>query len=282
MKKAFLNERLDHFLARQYQLSRKASVNLIKQDAITVNKKPINKASFLLKQTDNIVIKKSFLKPKPILDLDLPIIYEDNNVIVIDKPIGILSHSKGKFNPEATVETWLQQKVADLKYDRAGIVHRLDRATSGVMILAKNSQTQSMLQKQFSQRKTKKIYTAVISGQLNPKEAVIDMPINRNPKKPQTFRVDVNGKSALTHYLQLKNNNKYSLVELRPTTGRTHQLRVHLAYLKHPILGDNFYNGEPAERLYLHASSLEITLPDSQRKVFKSSLPKEFKYKVKQ
>jgi 23S rRNA pseudouridine1911/1915/1917 synthase len=160
--------------------------------------------------------------------------------------------------------------------NRAGIVHRLDRATSGVMILAKNPDTLSMLQKQFSQRKTKKAYEAIIVGSLPNPEANIDMPIERNPKKPQTFRVGVNGKTAQTYYKTVKTNDKYSLLELKPVTGRTHQLRVHLKQLDHPIVGDTLYGGKVADRLYLHAKSLEITVPGSQRKVFDAEVPKEF------
>jgi len=103
------------------------------------------------------------------------------------------------------------------------------------------------------------------------------MPIERHPKKPQTFRVGSNGKPAVTAYKVLQTTGKRSLIELRPTTGRTHQLRVHLAHIKHPIVGDTFYHGPTAERLFLHAHSLEITLPNRQRKTFVSPLPKEFK-----
>jgi 23S rRNA-/tRNA-specific pseudouridylate synthase len=103
------------------------------------------------------------------------------------------------------------------------------------------------------------------------------MPIMRNPKKPQTFRVGSNGKSAITAYKVLATDGVRSLVELKPTTGRTHQLRVHLEELGHPIIGDTFYGGKPAERLYLHAKSLEITLPSRERKVFEVPVPPEFK-----
>jgi tRNA pseudouridine32 synthase/23S rRNA pseudouridine746 synthase len=107
------------------------------------------------------------------------------------------------------------------------------------------------------------------------------MPIERNPKKPQTFRVGSNGKPALTAYKVLSTNQQLSSVELKPTTGRTHQLRVHLKQLGHPILGDSFYGGAPADRLYLHAASLEITLPNRQRKIFDVKPPVEFSQVLK-
>lgn len=165
---------------------------------------------------------------------------------------------------------------------RAGIVHRLDRATSGVMICAKTPEALSKLQKQFSQRKAKKQYAAVVQGHLAQEHAVIDMPIERNPKKPQTFRVGANGKVALTEYKVNQQSHHFSLLELMPQTGRTHQLRVHLTQLGHPILGDALYGGKPADRMFLHAHSLEITVPSSERMTFTAPVPKEFKQTIKQ
>jgi 23S rRNA pseudouridine1911/1915/1917 synthase len=210
-------------------------------------------------------------------DIDLPILYEDADCIVMNKPVGVLTHSKGAFNPEATVATFLQSHVKDLQGERAGIVHRLDRATSGVIIGAKTSEALAWLQKQFSQRRVKKTYIAIIEGELDENHAIIDMPIERNPKKPQTFRVGANGKSAITEYKVLESNDRYSMIELSPQTGRTHQLRVHLNHLGHPILGDEFYGGKPSKRLFLHALQLEITVPSHERKVFTATLPPEFK-----
>jgi len=112
-------------------------------------------------------------------------------------------------------------------------------------------------------------------------EAVIDMPIERNPKLPQTFRVGVNGRSAVTAYKVIDSNEKYTLLELRPETGRTHQLRVHLTHLKRPIVGDTLYGGLVADRLYLHAQELELTLPSRERKVFTVPIPIEFRQFMK-
>jgi len=129
-----------------------------------------------------------------------------------------------------------------------------------------------MLQKQFSDRKTKKTYYAVLDGKPKLETANIDLPIGRNPKKPSMFMVDVNGKSAITKYEIIASNDKYSLIKLQPLTGRTHQLRVHMKHLGTPILGDKLY-GKPADRLYLHAYSLEITIPGDNRRVFLAPLP---------
>jgi 23S rRNA pseudouridine1911/1915/1917 synthase len=209
----------------------------------------------------------------------LPIIYEDDNLVVIDKPVGVLTHAKGALNTEFTVAEFAKKYWPDSSSNRTGIVHRLDRATSGVMIVAKNEETLKFLQKQFSERKTKKTYEAIVSGRPKEGAAQIDLPIARNPKKPAEFRVDAKGKSAVTLYKVLATNDKgESLIELKPQTGRTHQLRVHMSYLGTPIKGDIVY-GRAGGRMFLHAKSLEITIPGSpnQRKTFNAPTPPEFR-----
>ncbi|TAH33177.1 RluA family pseudouridine synthase [Candidatus Saccharibacteria bacterium] len=266
-------------------LSRSFATRLIDEGKVTVNGVVATKGGLKLRLADEVVVDydpASFTIP----DIELPILYEDNDCVVIVKPVGLLTHSKGAFNPEPSVATWLHGRIKDevlLDQDknslnnRAGIVHRLDRATSGVMICAKTPKALAHLQKQFAQRKTKKTYAAVVAGELKEPEAVIDMPIGRNPKAPATFRVDVQGKASVTHYRTVASNGKHSLLELKPTTGRTHQLRVHLNHLGHPIVGDHMYGGEPADRLFLHAEELEITIPkNSERKVFRAPIPLEF------
>lgn len=247
---------------------------LIETGRILLNSQS-EKPGYRLRMGDVVTVDFDPKELEQIPDIDLPILYEDDDVLVINKPAGVISHSRGKYWNESSVASFVRQKTGQ-EGERSGIVHRLDRATSGVMICAKNASALSWLQKQFSQRKVKKTYLAVVSGHLNPPEAVIDMPIERNPKAPATFRVGANGKSAVTHYQVIQSGPTHDLVKLRPTTGRTHQLRVHLTYQKHPILGDALYDGEPAERLYLHAAELEITLPGGQRKTFAAPVPDMF------
>lgn len=269
--------RLDQYvISKLPELSRASAAKLIEQGKVTVNNQPQTKAGYRLREKDKIRIEYTPELPADLPDLDLEILYEDDDCFVINKPLGVLTHSKGAFNPESTVASWLSSRTNGMTGDRAGIVHRLDRTTSGVMIVAKTQEALSWLQKQFSQRKVKKTYMAVVEGSPKQDEAIIDMPIERNPKKPQTFRVGSNGKSAVTAYKVLASNDKYSLIELKPTTGRTHQLRVHMEKIGHPILGDYVYGGSPADRLYLHAESLEITLPNRSRKTFTVDMPKEF------
>lgn len=277
-------ERLDQYVTREIPtISRAYATKLIEAGKVSVNDAPQTKSGYKLRASDTVVIAFDEVAAAVIPDIDLPVLYEDDDCVVVDKPVGVLTHSKGVFNPEATVASWLnsrlQAELADTDTgpnNRAGIVHRLDRATSGVIICAKSASALTWLQKQFAQRKTKKTYWAVVQGELKLPEAIIDLPIERDPKKPQTFRVGQNGKPALTAYKVLATNGMYSLVELRPQTGRTHQLRVHLNYLGHPIVGDTLYNGQAADRMMLHAHQLELTLPNRERTVFTSPVPDIF------
>jgi 23S rRNA pseudouridine1911/1915/1917 synthase len=271
-------ERLDQYVVSQLpERSRAFVAKLIEQGKVLVNGVAQLKPGYKLRASDKVKVNYSQADALVIPDITLPVLYEDKQCVVINKPAGLLTHSKGVFNPEATVASWLSSRLQpEIVGDRGGIVHRLDRATSGVMICAKTPEALTYLQKQFSQRRTKKTYLAIVSGQFKQSEAMIDMPIERNPKRPQTFKVGSNGKSAQTLYKVLQVTDKYSLVELRPTTGRTHQLRVHMAQLGCPILGDTLYGGAPAERLYLHATTLELTLPNKQRQTFEVPMPGEF------
>lgn len=295
-------QRLDQKVVELYpQLSRAYASKLCELQRVSVNGTPQMKPGYKLRAGDVVAVEYDAAQEAAIPDIDLTVLYEDNDCVVIEKPIGLLTHSKGAFNPEPTVATWLRQpRTATSKscerldlsqeddpaepsvkgltsHSRAGIVHRLDRATSGVMICAKTPEALSWLQKQFAQRRTKKTYLAVIAGSLSPDAAVIEMPIERNPKAPATFRVGAQGKYAKTTYRTLRSNGQYSLIELKPETGRTHQLRVHLAHMGHPIVGDVLYGGKPAPRLYLHAAELELTvLAGHERLVFQADAPTEF------
>lgn len=209
----------------------------------------------------------------------LPVVYEDDFVVVINKPTGILTHAKGAVAEEFTVADFVKARMSEPEEtNRPGIVHRLDRDTSGVMIAAKDSATKHLLQKQFQDRKAHKTYLAIVDGRPKVDAATLDLPIERNPKRPSEHRVGVNGKSASTRYEVVASNGRYSLVRLYPETGRTHQLRVHMAYIGTPIVGDKLYGKEksPIGRLCLHAESLEITIPTSRRETFSADPPQDF------
>lgn len=274
--KEYEGKRLDVCLVSLFpEISRARLQKMLKEKAVLINNSQ-GKASYTLKPGDYLYIDQS-ISDKPLYRvIDIPILYEDDDCLVVNKPVGLLTHSKGAYNPESTVATFVTQHSENMTGERAGIVHRLDRATSGVMICAKTLEALSWLQKQFSQRKVKKTYLAIVKSRVEPSEAIIDIPIERNPKKPQTFRTGNNGKPSMTHYKVIQKSSRYELIKLKPETGRTHQLRVHLKHFNHPIVGDALYGGQEADRLYLHAYRLEITLPNRRRTIFEAPIPPEF------
>lgn len=269
--------RLDIYLSTKFDttISRSLWQKYIKAGYVSVNNKVVTTPKFEVDETDEIALN---LPEKEQADVDLPILYEDDDVIVVNKPSGLLTHAKGGLSDEPTVAEIIRLKTSfATDTDRPGVVHRLDRDTSGLLIIAKNPESAAHLQRQFAERTAKKTYIAIIDGKPKLNAAKIDLPIGRNPSVPSTFRIDPNGKPAQTTYHVLAKNNTQSLVELKPTTGRTHQLRVHLAHLNAPILGDRVYGKSSDCRMMLHAQKLEITLPSGERKVFEAIVPDEFK-----
>ena len=269
--------RLDIYLSTKFDttISRSLWQKYIKAGYVSVNNKVVTTPKFEVDETDEIALN---LPEKEQADVDLPILYEDDDVIVVNKPSGLLTHAKGGLSDEPTVAEIIRPKTSfATDTDRPGVVHRLDRDTSGLLIIAKNPESAAHLQRQFAERIAKKTYIAITDGKPKLNAAKIDLPIGRNPSAPSTFRIDPNGKPAQTTYHVLAENDAQSLVELKPTTGRTHQLRVHLAHLNAPILGDRVYGKSSDYRMMLHAQKLEITLPSGERKVFEAIVPDEFK-----
>ena len=269
--------RLDIYLSTKFDttISRSLWQKYIKAGYVSVNNKVATTPKFEVDETDEIALN---LPEKEQADVDLPILYEDDDVIVVNKPSGLLTHAKGGLSDEPTVAEIIRPKTSfATDTDRPGIVHRLDRDTSGLLIIAKNPESAAHLQRQFAERTAKKTYVAITDGKPKLNAAKIDLPIGRNPSAPSTFRIDPNGKPAQTTYHVLAENDAQSLVELKPATGRTHQLRVHLAHLNAPILGDRVYGKSSDCRMMLHAQKLEITLPSGERKVFEAIVPDEFK-----
>ena len=269
--------RLDIYLSTKFDttISRSLWQKYIKAGYVSVNNKVATTPKFEVDETDEIALN---LPEKEQTDVDLPILYEDDDVIVVNKPSGLLTHAKGGLSDEPTVAEIIRPKTSfATDTDRPGIVHRLDRDTSGLLIIAKNPESAAHLQRQFAERTAKKTYIAITDGKPKLNAAKIDLPIGRNPSAPSTFRIDPNGKPAQTVYCVLAENDAQSLVKLKPTTGRTHQLRVHLAHLNTPILGDRVYGKSSDCRMMLHAQKLEITLPSGERKVFEAAIPDEFK-----
>jgi len=256
-------KRLDHILVSIYKSYNRSTLQkFIEQGFVKVDGEVVSKAN--AKFPEGVHIEMTVPEELKNADLVPETVYEVENVLVLNKPAGLLSEFKGEYSPEMTLAHY------------GLIVHRLDRDTSGVIILAKKPEVQSYLRRQFQERKTHKTYYAVVSGRPKLDAARIDLPLMRDLKRPTTFRVDPNGKEAETFYRVLKSDGAHSLLELRPTTGRTHQLRVHMKYLGYPIVGDPVYGEEPADRLYLHAGKLEITIPEGDRRVFEVPMPESF------
>ncbi len=223
------------------------------------------------------------------------ILFEDNDILVVDKPAGLVVHSDGR-TEEPTLSDWVIQKYSNIKdvgglhtldseryAPRAGILHRLDRETSGVIIIAKNDETFYFLQRQFLDHTVQKTYNAFVHGVLREPEGTIDLPIGRSRSDFRRWATGNDARGTLrpaeTHYRVLKENGSYSFLELRPKTGRTHQLRVHLLSIGHPILCDTRYEsptGLGFERLALHAYALTIRVSEKSTHTFEAPLPHDF------
>lgn len=230
-----------------------------------------------------------------ILIMNISIIFEDNDVLVINKPAGLLVHPHARSEEETLVD-WILKKYPRIKkvgedlvlqtgehIARPGIVHRLDRETSGIMIIAKNQDTFEFLKKGFQEREIQKTYRAIAHGAFKEVRGTIEGAIGRSSKDPAKKAVKKTGRvrDAVTDYLVLSQNEMYAHVEAYPKTGRTHQIRVHLAHIQHPVLCDALYADKricPPElgRLSLHAYALELTLPSGERMQFSAEEPAEF------
>jgi 23S rRNA pseudouridine1911/1915/1917 synthase len=278
------NGRLDRLVAaRLADLSRTAVQRLIDDGFITRNGS-ICKASDKVGQGDVIVVRV----PPPTLtellaeDIPLTIVYEDDDVVVIDKAAGLVVHPAAGHDSGTLVNALLGH-IPDLEgiggEVRPGIVHRLDKDTSGLIVVAKNDRALQFLQEQFKSRTIKKMYLALVEGLVEPREGIIDAPIGRSKTDRKKMAVTREGRSAQTRYRvkQIYRQPDLSLVEAYPETGRTHQIRVHLAWFKHPLVGDEVYGRQrsivPIERHFLHAASLTLTLPNGETRTFNSKLP---------
>jgi len=220
------------------------------------------------------------------------IIFEDKTILVVDKPAHWIVNDALTTNGQQTVQEWLSNnfkfETANSKEYRSGIVHRLDKETSGILVIAKTKEAFSDLQRQFKERKVAKKYRALVHGQVEMKEGEIKAPVGRLPWRRDRFGVLPGGREAVTNYKVLRcydaKEEKFSFLELSPKTGRTHQIRIHLKYLDHPVVADNFYAGRKTARadrkwcprLFLHASEISFLHPTTGKKVsFKSELPSD-------
>jgi 23S rRNA pseudouridine1911/1915/1917 synthase len=282
-------ERLDKYVAEQCQISRSYAQKLIDDGQVAVNGHAA-KSSQKLNARDRIVVNippPSTISLSP-EDIPLRVVYEDNDLLVIDKPAGLVVHPAAGHRSGTLVNAILA-RCPDLGSIngtiRPGIVHRLDKDTSGLMMVAKNEAAQRSLSRQIKQRSIKKGYLALVLGHLTPEHGAIDAPIGRHPKDRKRMAVVSEGREARTAYRVVKYLDSHTLVEAMPETGRTHQIRVHFAAIGHPIFGDHVYGKRSPllGRQFLHAHQLGFKLPSSGKFVeFRAELPQELQEVLKQ
>ena len=266
-------QRLDLYLLQKLpQYSRSRLQSWVKDGAILVNGGHA-KASMLLRGGESIEVTPADLPPLNAEPEDLPleILYEDAAVIAINKPADLVVHA-GAGNHSGTLVNRLVhhfEKLSQVGGDlRPGIVHRLDKGTSGVILVARDDASHRALAAQFSSRSVEKVYLALVHGQVRAEEGRLTSPIARDPSRRlrMTTRLD-SGRPALTQYRVLRRFEKFTYLEVRIGTGRTHQIRVHLSSIGHPVAGDRLYGAPPAERVFLHAHRIRFISPATEEPV---------------
>jgi 23S rRNA pseudouridine1911/1915/1917 synthase len=261
------------------ELSRTQAQKLIEDGHITVNGQAV-KSSLKLQPGDqvDIVIPPPIPSPLTPEAIPLKILYEDKDLMVVDKPAGLTVHPAPGHYTHTLVNAVLAH-VPDIEggeVNRPGIVHRLDKDTSGLIIIAKNSTAHMKLAEQFKSRSVTKVYQALVQGHLTPEQGTIEAGIGRDPRDRKRMAVVTRGREARTEYKVIKYSDNFTLLEVRPKTGRTHQIRVHLAAIGFPVVGDATYGAksEYLSRQFLHACKLGFRLPSSgEYREFESELP---------
>ena len=292
MKNVIVNEndkgkRLDIYIAENFnELSRTMIKKLIESNNILVNDKS-EKVSYKVQANDNISIdvpeaKETKLKAQ---EIPLDIIYEDSDIIVVNKPKGMVVHPANG-NPDGTLVNAVMAICKDSLSGiggeiRPGIVHRLDKDTSGVIVVAKNDKAHINMSEQIKNHEVEKTYIALVKGFVKEEEATINMPIGRSTKDRKKMAVNKNGKNAVTHFKVLKRFKNYTLLEVKIETGRTHQIRVHLSEIGYPVVGDTVYSNGKNEwgikGQCLHAKSLKFKHPITGKEMFiEAPLPEYF------
>ena len=281
-------QRLDTYIAKiDENITRTSAQRLIEEENILVNGKK-QKVSYKIQNNDKITIE--IPEPKQIelkaQNIPLDVIYEDSDIIVINKPKGMVVHPANG-NPDGTLVNAILSRCKDSLSGiggeiRPGIVHRLDKDTSGLLIVAKNDKSHVKMSEQIKNHEVKKTYIALVRGVLKENEATINMPIGRSNTDRKKMAVVKNGKNAITHIKVIKRYNKYALLEINIETGRTHQIRVHLSHIGFPVVGDYTYsNGKNEFGIIgqcLHAKALDFKHPITQKEIhLEAPLPEYFR-----
>ncbi len=276
-------ERLDSYLSNSLEISRSKIQKLIKQKKITVNEKLIS-PSYQVKEGDVIRIDDELdftitVEPE---NIPLDIVYEDDLLMIINKQSGMVVHpAPGNYSHTLVNALLHYLNLEKTKNIRPGIVHRLDKDTSGLMVVAKNEEVLEKLSNMMKEKKIKRHYLALVEGIIGPESATIDAPIGRDKNNREKMCVtDINSKEAITHIKVLERYAKNTLIECILETGRTHQIRVHLSYIKHPVINDPVYSNKKATKFgqFLHSKSIDFYHPITKEHLhFEQPIPEEFK-----
>ena len=280
--------RIDSYLAQKLELSRSKIQKLIKEDLVTVNDKTVN-ANYLVKQNDKIEIKDELnyeinIEPE---DIPLDIVYEDDDLLIINKKSGmVVHHAPGHYTGTLVNALLYRFNLTSGEKNRPGIVHRLDKDTSGLMLVAKNEFTHEKLAEMISKKEVERKYLAIVDGLIKHETGTIDAPIGRDIADRQKMAVtDVNAKDSITHFRVLERFDNNTLIECILETGRTHQIRVHLAYIGYPVNNDPAYGRGKATEFgqMLHSKSIKLKHPRTGKELFfEIEPPQEFKEKLEE
>jgi len=273
-------QRVDTALAKALELSRSVVADLLNAGEVLQGKKPLSKSDRVSAGDRLTVLMPAIYDPLELKETPidtLEIIYDDDDVVVVNKPVGCAAHASPGWLGPTVVGALLARgyRISTTgPQERQGIVQRLDAGTSGLMLLAKHERSYISMKNQFRNRSIEKVYRTLIQGHIDPVEGSIDAPIGRHPREDYRFAVVADGKASITHYELIEYYQGASLLKVVLETGRTHQIRVHFNALRHPLVGDLAYGGDPVlaaglelKRPWLHAMELSFNQPSSDERI---------------
>ncbi len=273
-------QRVDTALAKVLELSRSVVADLLNAGEVLQGKKPLSKSDRVSAGDRLTVLMPALYDPLELKETPidtLEIIYDDDDVVVVNKPVGCAAHASPGWMGPTVVGALLARgyRISTTgPQERQGIVQRLDAGTSGLMLLAKHERSYISMKNQFRNRSIEKVYRTLIQGHIDPVEGSIDAPIGRHPREDYRFAVVADGKASITHYELIEYYQGASLLKVVLETGRTHQIRVHFNALRHPLVGDLAYGGDPVlaarlelKRPWLHAMELSFNQPSSDQRI---------------